>query len=525
LIPTLIVDDDIAMLKGLRKIISWEEQGFEIVGEAENGEDALALVKSLNPALIVADITMPRIDGLELTRQAKALHPSLKSLILTCHEEFPYARDAISAAADDYLVKHSLTKEELVASLVRIRGVIEQESLSLSRLVTAQETLRSNRYAILEDVVHDLLSTEPSRTEEEVFATARSVGVELPPDKYVAIGLFLDNLEVASEWQGAESLERLRGVVLHELESSLATEPEKFLVPLGHDFYLLLYWGYHSSKIAKKQLEGALHATLDRLAKATRLSGCCCVADGFEGVGQVSNAVRELRTLRSSCFYESGGTILTEMRSFDGGNAWDIYQDLRSHLRTHLNNREHRKTEEVLQRLFTHLELEQPDPRQVRDVMESILVDLGFVSNDSKLSLQVSFPKCDTLDGYSRYLILRIDEFFEEAAEHAGGAPRSDIERIKAYIDNHLGDPLRLDSISALVFMNKSYLSRLFKQETGETFSEYVMRRRVEKAKTLLQFTDQSIDEITEAIGLETASHFYRIFKKVTGTTPGAYRK
>lgn len=503
LITTILVDDDIAMLRGLERIISWRDEGFEIVGQAENGHDALQLVHGQQVDLIICDITMPGMDGLELTREAKRILPGIKSIVLTCHEEFGFAKEAVAAQADDYLVKYTLTKDELLASLERVKVQIRAEYSSRSQVVRAQRAIEASRYSLLRRLTTDLLQ-DSLKTDFE--ARAADLGVQLPPANYVAIGLF--KKEDDPEHRFAL------------LEDSFSVLDEATLLPIDDSMDLLLYWGYHTKVQTARELESLFASALGRASLAT-----IALADGFSGIHDIGRAIAALRELAESAFYMPYGCVLKDTISFSETEAWDLFAPIRGDLRTSLNTADQATAQLFLGKLFEEFERARPEPAGVRSVVESILIDIGFVANDARVPFHISFAWFVRLGGYRDQLFETVRAFSSVLSAACSHSPRNDIERAKAYIDNHLAEPIGLGTICELVFMNKSYLSRLFKLETGETFSEYLMRRRVEKAKRLLQFSEKTIDEITEAIGLENANHFYRIFKKVTGTTPGTFRK
>lgn len=125
MLKVIIADDDIEMLHGLKQIIPWEDFGYSVAGTAENGFAALSLIGEIKPDLLIADITMPGIDGLELIRGAKKLKNDMRSIVLTCHEDFIYAKEAIKLDVSDYLVKYTLTAEELVEAILKVRKEIE----------------------------------------------------------------------------------------------------------------------------------------------------------------------------------------------------------------------------------------------------------------------------------------------------------------------------------------------------------------------------------------------------------------
>ena len=143
MIKTILVDDDVEMLEGLSSIIDWEAYGLAVIGTYKNGFEALNAVSRYKPEIIISDITMPNMDGFELIREAKKFNSGISSIILSCHEEFEYAQEAIRLNADEYLIKHTLTSEALAKTILRLREKVLQrrEERSISQRSTTLKKL------------------------------------------------------------------------------------------------------------------------------------------------------------------------------------------------------------------------------------------------------------------------------------------------------------------------------------------------------------------------------------------------
>ena len=133
MIKIILVEDDVEMLEGLTHVIDWMAHGFNVVGTARNGVKALGLVEKTRPDVILTDITMPMMNGLELIRQAKKIQPGIKSIIISCHEEFEYAQEAIRLQADEYLLKHTLTDEVLIQTITKLKQNISDNVVQLQK--------------------------------------------------------------------------------------------------------------------------------------------------------------------------------------------------------------------------------------------------------------------------------------------------------------------------------------------------------------------------------------------------------
>ena len=127
MIKVILVDDDVEIVEGLSNIINWEENGFALVAVAKNGYDALNLITKLMPDVLITDISMPIMDGLTLIKEAKKFKPDLQTVIISCHEEFDFAIQAMRLKADEYLIKHALSEDEIVKTLKKLAEKREEQ--------------------------------------------------------------------------------------------------------------------------------------------------------------------------------------------------------------------------------------------------------------------------------------------------------------------------------------------------------------------------------------------------------------
>jgi AraC-like DNA-binding protein len=295
------------------------------------------------------------------------------------------------------------------------------------------------------------------------------------------------------------------------------------VLPSPPDRYFVLYWEYHSAEAALPHLRFPLLRLLTRLERVAALPASICLVDGVDGLRGISASVSKADALRRSVFYKGPGAIVLEPERFAPVQPEEVLSRARPHLRTALANRDLDSAHSLVGDLFAEVRQRSAEPVSVHRLVESLLVEIAYSAASAGMSVSASLPTFDTCSQYAQRVRGSLD-----ALETISGSESSlptEIERARAFIDHHLHERVSLESLADHVHMNKSYLSRRFKQEIGVSFSQYVMVRRVEQAKRLLQNTRKTIEQITQEIGLEDSGHFYRIFKKVTGSTPGRFRK
>ncbi|TCL62275.1 AraC family two component transcriptional regulator [Hydrogenispora ethanolica] len=510
MIKTLIADDDIEMLQGLEHIIPWEEHGFTIVGKADNGSEALILVEQSLPDLLITDITMPGLNGLELIRRAKMINPGLKSVLLTCHEDFHFAKTALELESEDYLVKYTLTDEELLRTLRKVSAKYQAEQSQ-----KAERSLSLNKLLARDNFFMSLVHQTPADPEQMADAV-RVLNIALPPGSFQIIGVFADNLETLPP--GTEVH------ITNCIATLLQEQPERNFFRYAENSWMILSWtspapGARSqndldfAKLLQQQVLEASHVSVS----VTFSSACPALA----GLRQ---AVDEACALRESYFYSEPGALVCQAQTFSNVDPHDLYQRYQAALKEILETGPASRLREWMEQSLRSLEDAKYPPAIVKSLFRRMLVDMEAAAGRHSITFEGFHLAGDTLGRYRAVLSEVIRFFLERLEESRGGSRRKEIQRVIDYIDGHLGENIRCERMAKYVNMNSSYFSRLFKTEMGVSFSDYLIQRRMERASVLLANSESSIDEIAKTVGIENPSYFYRVYKKITGKTPGKVR-
>ena len=513
MIRTVIADDDIEMLQGLEHIIPWEEYGFTIVGKADNGTDALKVVQETVPDLLITDITMPGLDGLELIRESKkSINPELKSVLLTCHEDFHFAKAAIELSSEDYLVKYTLTEEELIRTLLKIKAKYQTEQQQ-----KAGRDLNLNKLLVRDNFFMNIIKktlTDP----DEIVRTAALLKINLPAGPFRTVGLFVDN-------QSPDSLlPELGAQITDSIAAVLQNQPQGTYFQFAANAWMVLSWSA-ADPLSRKSKDLALIKAIQQSVlndlqtnlSATYIPECPAITE----LGQ---PVQEANALRESYFYLEPGAFVCAKQVFASGQPGDLYKQYAAPLKAALETGQAQKLLDVIRQLTQTLQDAKYAPSSVKSLFHRILVDIEAVAGRYGITFEDFKLTGDRFSQYQAALLAIVRFSLEKLDEARGNSRRPEIHRVIAYIDGHLGENIRCEKMAKLVNMNSSYFSRLFKTEMGVSFSDYLINRRMEVASVLLSSSDYSIDEIAKSVGIENPSYFYRVYKKTTGKTPGKVR-
>lgn len=526
----LIADDEYLVRIGLKTTIDWGENGFEIVGIANNGKDAIDLFEKTDPDILLTDIRMPVLDGLELIQVLKLRKPFLKIVIMSHYDEFKYAREAIKLGASEYLLKSDLNNENLLAILRRISAEIDRENIKQpSGSTDENEAAEATTQKRLDDFALRIVKGElVSKTGIELFLSGKenNFGFE---NIILASGIFQESREPGEEPLPDLILGNIRLIAEQELsnrhyESGIVVDHNRIILVVCSDdtsgakglaeYILDICQKIRSNVrqyVAVNITFGISHAG-SSLNEAAALYGEASIAQMstyFDSedicvysdttMGQCIACPRlELQQLRS----------LVLDRNVERLNAFlvDLFGILAKAGR-------HSYVEDIFMDLLSFARILSKEMKwgNARDLTESKFSYSNFASLHDFLAVRQYI-----LDLYSELINLNL---VMPASKYS-----YPINRCIDYIKRNYADNITLSNLAEEVEMSKSYLSLLFKQETGINFSVYLNQHRVGIAKELLSTTNLKIYEVSERVGFENPYYFSKVFHEISGMTCKNFR-
>lgn len=508
----LIVDDESLIRNGLKNLIEWEIYGIEIIGEAEDGMKAYLSVKSQQPDLVLVDISMPNVSGLELIELCSQLDSPPKFIILSGYNHFQYVQKAIQLGAIDYLLK-PVNQEELINTII-------SATKQLDRIHTHQQQFQESLLALRDDILRRLLY---NRIDSREFR-----------EKCQVINISLH-------------CSHMRTGIIRPLNCEDKIIPLLSIIELCEEHctrlcscYLISDSNDNIGIIFKDQLN-----TLSEEDYLNALSSCAdAILSAFHihvlyALGKEANNIKELPLSYSNCIAKIekkmilGNSVETQIAKTDTFTETDYFDFLKTleagdenQIRTAIHSFFSRHipqdTEEAVHILKYHLiEL-------VTYVLHSKYM-VGFSGTDITNRKNKAFSiisKTDSIFLLEENLFL----FFLSLTETFSSDTISEnysflIQNVISYInDNYADDNLSLKTLASQLDVNAAYLGREFAQETGEYFNDYLNRIRTAKAIHLLTTTTWKSGKIANSVGFSNASYFFTVFKKITGQSPGDYR-
>lgn len=508
MLKVLLVDDEVFVRKGLLELIPWEQLNYTIAGEAENGREALQLMERLQPDLVITDIRMPIVDGLDLIRNVKERNewdPAF--IIISGYHDFKYAQQAIRYGVHDYILK-PVDEEEMVATLRKLAHALSAKPMTL----LTQEDYTNHH--ILETLVQ-----EEDAERAERYAAA--LGLE------GASGLLYVLIHIHAATSGKQIGMKQMQETLQSIGYTAVPVMEQHPGELG--ILLRLDWlnqyGGHPMQ--------ALERLRDELSRRLGQPVSLYAGEGVDCPAKLRHSYSGAMEAAKHKYAENRGVILFEQIKDKPLYVFDMSQELCNELIMHVeegNREEYRAAALSMFRLFQEQRFA---PQAVASSLSrcitginSAVMEMG--GGDGQLRCLKDLAERDHLNWNLRLLQEHFLGAIEEAdvciAQLRKEQMKGDIHRIKKYIDAHYCDNISLKGIAAKFYMNAVYLGRLFRKSYGMYFNEYVLALRVQEAKKLLRQTDLRMYEIAARVGFQNADYFVTQFEKLEQLTPTEYR-
>lgn len=483
MLKVLLVDDEFLVRLAFSNMISWKENGFELIATASNGSEAFEIIQREMPDIVITDLTMPQMSGLELIKKVKSTGIPCEFVVLSCHNEFEYVKEALKLGVFDYILKLSMNMEELMDVLNRLR-----------------EKVRSQN---------------PGKVNEATFFEQQ----ELEDALFRVIIVDTDSCD--------DEEEKNRGRIREQIVSILGQMTESVKnksVFLYHNVPILLLWE------TCKNLDSILSEIQEEIKKYLGISVSIGVGSLVCGNQSIRRSFEEAEEAYGHRFYrgEEAITYYEKLHYLQGKGFMEIFPGIHEMLIAGVGKEIRGSISETLIRLRKEEEIE---PERMRMNIHELLTRLklrvdaqkpGAIDEKVYMDLYKRINQMPYLDD----IIQEFTYFMDGVLEKLELKAENDIVRaVKRYVHEHLSEDLRVIEVSRKLGINADYMSHVFRQETGIRYIDYVNHVRIEKARDLLKGSRNKIYEIGELSGFENTNYFIKVFKRFTGMTPSDWRK
>lgn len=521
----LIVDDERIVRIGFKSMINWYQHGFELVGTAKNGANALDMVEQYSPDIVFTDLKMPQMDGLELIRQLKRRRYRGKIVALTNYAEYELIREAMVLGASDYLLKVALNPDDLLVVLNKMMTKLSDERRQIEEDIR-QEMTQRERQAIMKNMLFRTFLLRPETSAASAEQEAAELGIVLAERPVSVIYLELDSQDPVLV-SGKYAERKLLSLVIRNIADEVfAGRSGTELVELGPEQWLAVVpMGVDSHAQGMKMAR----SLVDTARLYTGLNPCAVVGVSTEGLDQLRQVFRQCREAVRVTFYKGYGFVepAVSAESFRESD----FNKLVKELLEMLQSSEPERFQTVISQIGALAAAERTEIRQLKQCAVNAVTAarelmLGASEPDGAWlkSVQQSLEAARTVQELEQHWQDAVQQLLAMRKEQFRGQYRQEIRNVILYMESHLQDKVTLEDIARVAALNESYLCRLFKQETGHNLFQYLSDLRIEEAKRLFRSTALSVKEVAARVGIDNPFYFSRLFKKRVGQSPNQYR-
>lgn len=528
----MIVDDEALVRVGIQSCIQWEKYGMEFVGQAEDGLHALSLIETTKPDIVLTDILMPNMTGLELIEQISIQYPQIKTIVLSCHNEMDAVKTAMKLGAEDYILKLSMKPDSLLEILMKVKEKIEKERLQKEEKINFESTLRANKQVIKNGLYKKLISGAITPAEFEKESTIMQVPLEF--QQMIVIYCKIDDYYYAPARSRLKDSHLLSLSFLNILKEGITESAKGSFAELYEGEYLILLdASAHAAMSHAKliELHQKINASLKRYLNITVTFS----------VGGRTSCLREVPGLYTKARYASGYRFYHgneniffagEMPDFiDKEVIFDMEEEKLLINCIHDNDEEGVKA--VIDRFFNSVVSSGSTyhPMRIKTAVLNVLYifqkvikpfeDLVFpVHDDSNSKWTEMILAAETISDLRKSLDEYITRMLQSILIIRGQGTRPEIAGIKRYVFENIHKMITLDEAAKFSNLSRSHFSYIFKKEIGESFTNFVNRTKMEKAKEYMLNQNLKVYEAAEKVGIKDEAYFSKLFKKFIGVNP-----
>lgn len=534
MIKVFLVEDEVVIRQSIRKNINWEEEGLEFAGEARDGELAYPMIQQIKPDIIVTDIKMPFLDGLELSRLVKSEMPWIKIIILSGYDEFEFAREAISIGITDYLLK-PIAGTRLLNAVLKVKKEIEEERLKQENIQRVLLEMEQNERLIRQQFFIDLVSKKTSTS--QLILKGRNLHLDLSARRYNIVLLMIRTLGL--EVTSYDELEKIKLDIITKFENlggisfDRMDEGIAFLLK-GNDANSILEVIHNGVEYIIENVKNdsvieyfvGIGTSVERLSELSKSYAEACKAFAYRYIIERNKVVysenlKDLHFMKDSDLDLNNinirqinpGIIVTFLKS---GNKSEV----RTFLLEYFKSLGESNMKSLMFRQYIAM--------NIYFSGINLLEEWGYDSEMMKVKcgdmdgLLYELKKIEDMINYLETMLISVIEVRDMLSSKKYNII---LEKAKKYMnENFSREDISMLAVANYLNISSCHFSTIFSQESGQTFTEYLTEIRMNKAKELLCCTNMKSSEIGYAVGYKDPHYFSYLFKKTQNYNPKEFR-
>lgn len=520
----LIADDEVKVGQLVKRLIQWDRLGLTCIGLVTDGQTAYEKILSESPDIVITDIRMPVLTGLEMIQKASEQGVKCHFIVVSGYKYFDYAQKALKYGVEDYLLK-PIDEDELNRQLQKIVAEEEQREDKQQQVDQIEKKLEDSKYLRHKEFLRQILSQK----QENIDAANTEFGLQLENKCFRGLTFKLDrNIDVAENTQQMQFVLRK---IMQKAEDAFSACTIDLIaaVQSNHSVQVLLNYFQTEQENIDNRITDFFNELSDYLENFQHYRITVGVSSEVESFEQISTAIEMSKEAAASRLFKGNGRRIEycqEMHTlFSPKDFRNEYEEFAKAVETMQPDacqyQIHKCFRLASDKALFASEFYAMGLWLLRSAYEILEIADTFDVDVQQEVLENLSTVADLRD----YVIRQVQHLITESRSERENRERKPVLEAIAYMKEHFTEKITLEDVAATIGFNTNYFSELFKKETGENFSNYLLGIRMEKAKQMLRDTKIPVYEIGESVGYKDAKYFSQQFMKVVGVKPAEYRK
>ncbi|WP_313559248.1 response regulator [Ruminiclostridium cellobioparum] len=524
----VIVDDEMLVRAGIKSAIKWEKEGYTIVGEAEDGFSALKVIEETKPDIVLLDVNMPGMNGIDLIKLLREKEISCSIIILSCHEEFEFVKDALKNGARDYLLKHKADPDHILQIVNDAKNSLLNDRRKKGNIEKLQKNAEIGKYYLKNKFLIQLLKGEKLEA-WEIEKKVKELNIKISEKNLSCIVFQVDNLDNVKKRYDTDDNDLLQFSIINITTELLSQSKECEFLLYDDNMYIIIT--SNSNEVSRKNIHDKNIMIINRIYDAlqhylniyTSFGIGECKAADYSNIALAFSKAKSSLGLKFINFHQHIFSQLDLCNQNDLVNTHEILKKFEIDIQQNIKEKEFVTVVTKIDELVKWIKsIRYNDYYKIILIFEKIIECIAKECNINFTEYTSLTGKCNNIDELRNIVVDAINKINmpEENEVVSNYVVREAITFIKQNYNKDIG----LELIAEHIGYSESYLSRVFNKEMNMSILNYLNTVRINKAKELLMDYKLKNYEIADKVGFNTAIHFNIVFKKITGKTPTEYR-
>lgn len=514
----LIADDERLIRITLKNLIDWAKLDCEVIAMVKDGKEAYRIFQEVHPEIIITDLKMPEMDGIELITKIKEESKNTQVIALSNYSDFELVRDAMKAGAFDYLLKITLDKDDLTHIIQQVKEICEVQSNSEND--ESQAAIQQLQQCMV------LTKNESLLSQDQFRKVLQHNYFQIYQDYYQLAYFRVDNIDVVYE-NKFEEHQKLRSHLQDLMKESIPLSMEHTVIFISNHSGIIIF---HSNE--RLRTTNICNSIIRNIMQYLDVELSIVLSDIHTSLDQYYGIYKKLLKTHDIRFYQREGRLMQIETTIE-------FQPLNMNDLTHhikildaIQGRDFKLVDTLILESLRYMNDHMIDPHSALEYYIFIFnnIEGNEISKGTRHALQfdkiaIRIRKCETIDKLKEILEESFDEIQSWMLDENQTKYRKEIMDIMDFIEMNYHQKLTLRIIADEFHMNESSLSRLFKNETGTNLNYYINEKKMKKAMELLSDTNYKIKDIASYVGMDDQLYFNKVFRKYYNLSPSDYRK